>query len=219
MLISLAIFVPIRLAKIDAVAFGNQFLSYMCMLHEFDCSAPISTARCVRILAEPALDPQCMELIRELQDAGALWAINTGRSVDLLESGLADFAFLFRPDFILTTERDSFVPAEMATNGKRSAIGTSAARAIMPSLFSSAQSVLAEVIDFVNQKTKARLIYDSDRLEGLARKMKKKWNTLPNSSTKRAPGIQSSITSETVFTCVFAMPITTKARRSQSWRV
>src|SRR6266699_3595790 len=55
-------------------------------------------------VSEPVLDTQCMELIRELQRAGAIWAINTGRSVDLLESGLADFAFPIRPDFILTTE-------------------------------------------------------------------------------------------------------------------
>ena len=48
---------------------------------------------------------------RELQDAGAIWAINTGRSVDLLEKGLAEFALPIRPDFILTTERDVFRPA------------------------------------------------------------------------------------------------------------
>ena len=54
-------------------------------------------------VSEPVLDAQCMELIRELQKAGATWAINTGRSVDLLESGLADFALPIRPDFILTT--------------------------------------------------------------------------------------------------------------------
>jgi hydroxymethylpyrimidine pyrophosphatase-like HAD family hydrolase len=34
-------------------------------------------------------------------------------------------------------------------------------------LFSSANSVLAEVVDFVNRNTKARLIYDTERLEGL----------------------------------------------------
>ena len=60
---------------------------------------------------EPALNRQCMQLIRELQDAGAIWAINTGRSVDLLESGLANFDFQIRPDFILTTERDVFRPS------------------------------------------------------------------------------------------------------------
>ena len=61
-------------------------------------------------LGEPALDRRCMEMICELQDAGATWAINTGRSVDLLESGLANFEFQIRPDFILTTERDVFRP-------------------------------------------------------------------------------------------------------------
>jgi hypothetical protein len=34
-------------------------------------------------------------------------------------------------------------------------------------LFSSANSVLVEVVDFVNQRTKARLIYEDGRLEGL----------------------------------------------------
>ena len=63
-------------------------------------------------VSEPVLDAQCMELICELQNAGVVWAINTGRSVDLLESGLTDFAFPIRPDFILTTERDVFRPGQ-----------------------------------------------------------------------------------------------------------
>src|SRR6266704_3008689 len=63
-------------------------------------------------IGEPVLDARCMQLIRELQDAGAIWAINTGRSVGLLESGLADFSFPMRPDFILTTERDVFRPGQ-----------------------------------------------------------------------------------------------------------
>src|SRR6266513_1972600 len=88
---------------------------------------------------EPVLDMQCMELIRDLQDTGAIWAINTGRSVDLLESGLADFSFPIRPDFILTN--------------------------------------------------------------------------------KREPGTRSSTINETRFICAFAMPITTKARRSLNSRV
>src|SRR5436853_1610853 len=70
---------------------------------------------------EPVLDAQCMELIRELQQWGAIWAINTGRSVDLLESGLSDFSFPFRPDFILTSERDVFRPSQ--TGGAWEAYG------------------------------------------------------------------------------------------------
>src|SRR6266403_5663469 len=119
-------------------------------------------------VGEPVLNTQCMKLIRELQNAGTMWAINTGRSVGLLESGLADFSFPIRPDFILTTERDVFRPGQ---NGdKWEAFGDWNERCAQDhtELFSSAQPVLAEVIDFVTQETKARLIYDSERLEGLA---------------------------------------------------
>src|SRR6266480_3728744 len=116
---------------------------------------------------EPVLDAQCMEMIRELQDAGAIWAINTGRSVDLLESGLADFSFPIRPDFILTNERDVFRPGQ--DGNKWEAFGNWNERCAREhrELFSSASSVLAEVIDFVNQRTKARVLYNEEHPEGL----------------------------------------------------
>ncbi len=114
-----------------------------------------------------ALDRDCMELIREMQKGGAVWAINTGRSVDLLESGLSDFEFPMRPDFILTSERDVFRPG--FNGAKWEAFGDWNRRCAHEhaELFSESQSVLAEVIDFVNQKTKARLIYESDGPAGL----------------------------------------------------
>jgi HAD superfamily hydrolase (TIGR01484 family) len=118
--------------------------------------------------SEPALDRQCMELIRELRGAGAVWAINTGRSVDLLESGLSNFEFQLRPDFILTTERNVFRPAGNGDKWEPFGDWNDRCARDHSELFSSAQPVLAEVIDFVTQETKARLIYDSDRLEGLA---------------------------------------------------
>ena len=117
---------------------------------------------------EPALNRQCMELIRELQDAGAIWAINTGRSVDLLESGLTNFEIPIRPDFILTTERDVFRPGGNGDKWEPFGDWNDRCAHDHSELFVSAQPVLAEVIDFVTQETKARLIYDSDRLEGLA---------------------------------------------------
>src|SRR5437773_9598450 len=119
-------------------------------------------------LSEPVLDAQCMELIRELQKAGAIWAINSGRSVDLLESGLANFEIPIRPDFILTTERDVFRPGRNGDNWEPFGDWNDRCARDHAELFSSAQPVLAEVIDFVTHETKARLIYDSDRLEGLA---------------------------------------------------
>lgn len=118
-------------------------------------------------VSEPVLDRKCMELIRDLQDQGAVWAINTGRSVDLLESGLTDFEIPIRPDFILTSERDVFKPG---SNGdKWEPFGEWNARCARDhaELFSSSQSVLTEVVDFVTQKTKAQLLYHSEGLEGL----------------------------------------------------
>jgi len=116
---------------------------------------------------EPVLNSQCMELIRGLQEDGAIWAINTGRSVDLLESGLVDFSFPIRPDFILTNERHVFRPGQ--NGNKWEAFGDWNERCAQDhtELFCSAHPVLAEVIDFVTQETKARLIYDSERVEGL----------------------------------------------------
>jgi HAD superfamily hydrolase (TIGR01484 family) len=118
-------------------------------------------------VSEPVLDTQCMDLIRELQNAGAIWAINTGRSVDLLESGLADFAVPFRPDFILTTERDVFRPGQNGDKWEPFGDWNERCAYDHAELFSSANAVLAQVVGFVNRKTKARLIYEAERLEGL----------------------------------------------------
>jgi HAD superfamily hydrolase (TIGR01484 family) len=116
---------------------------------------------------DPVLDRGCMEHIEKLQENGVIWAINTGRSVDLLQSGLTDFEFPIHPDFILTSERDVFRPS--SNGGKWEPFGDWNERVAREhaELFQSAESVLAEVVDFVNQKTKARLLYHSAGLEGL----------------------------------------------------
>lgn len=116
---------------------------------------------------DPVLDPGCMELIRDLQKAGAQWAINTGRSVALLESGLLDFDFPVQPDFILTSERDVFRPSR--NGGRWEAFGDWNERCAREhvELFNSAESVLGTIVDFVSQQTKARVIYTGAAPEGL----------------------------------------------------
>ena len=129
-------------------------------------------------VSEPMLDRECMQLICKLQDQGVVWAINTGRSVDLLESGLTDFEFPMRPDFILTSERDVFRPG---SNGdKWEPFGDWNARCARDhaELFSSAQSILAEVVDFVTQQTKAQLLYHSEGLEGLRAENEEEMNRI-----------------------------------------
>lgn len=118
-------------------------------------------------VSEPILDAACMEMIRDLQSNGVIWAINTGRSVDLLESGLTDFAFPFRPDFLLTSERDVFRPGENGTKWEAFGDWNERCAREHAELFTSASSVLAEVINFVNQNTKARLIYEPEGPAGL----------------------------------------------------
>jgi HAD superfamily hydrolase (TIGR01484 family) len=117
---------------------------------------------------DPVLDPDCMQLIGELQNAGVLWAINTGRSVELLESGLLDFNFPVHPDFIVTSERDVF---RQSTNGtpRWEPFGDWNERCARAheQLFNSPESILAEIIHFVNQKTGARVIYLGEGPEGL----------------------------------------------------
>jgi HAD superfamily hydrolase (TIGR01484 family) len=117
--------------------------------------------------SDPVFDHRCMEFIRELQNDGAVWAINTGRSVDLLESGLTDFDFPFRPDYVLTSERDVYRPCR--NGGKWEAYGDWNAQVARDhaELFTSAASVLNAVISFVNQNTRARVVYDRHGPEGL----------------------------------------------------
>jgi HAD superfamily hydrolase (TIGR01484 family) len=128
---------------------------------------------------DPVLDPDCMQLIGELQRTGATWAINTGRSVELLESGLLDFEFPIHPDFILTSEREVFRRAQN-NGGKWEAFGDwndRCARAHLE-LFTSAQSVLSEILDFVNQKTGARVLYLGERAEGVVAQSEKEMDRI-----------------------------------------
>ena len=115
--------------------------------------------------SDPVFDRDCMELIRELQRGGAIWAINTGRSVALLEEGLEDFAFPLQPDFILTNERDVFRPS----GGGWEPFGDWNARCAQAhaELYVTASSVLAEVVNFVSRQTRARVIYEADEPAGL----------------------------------------------------
>jgi HAD superfamily hydrolase (TIGR01484 family) len=117
--------------------------------------------------SDPVFDSRCLAMIGELQKQGAVWAINTGRSVDLLESGLADFDFPVRPDYILTSERDVFRPC--SNGGKWEAFGDWNDRVAREhrELFTSAASVLDDVLQFVTQKTRARVIRDHRGVEGL----------------------------------------------------
>ena len=116
---------------------------------------------------DPILDPECMTLIQILQRDGATWAINTGRSRDLLESGLTDFEFPVRPDFILTSERDVFRPGQNGAKWEPFGDWNKRVARDHAKLYASASSVFADVLDFVQRKTRARVIHEAYGPEGL----------------------------------------------------
>ena len=128
--------------------------------------------------SDPVLDPGCIELIGQLQRDGALWTINTGRSVDLLESGLIDLSFPMRPDFILTSERDVFRPGQ---NGEKwEAYGDWNERCAREhaELFTSAKSVLAEVEKIVKPDTIIATNTSSISIDLLSEAVERKQNFL-----------------------------------------
>ena len=117
--------------------------------------------------SDPVLDPGCMLLLQDLQKAGTLWAINTGRSRDLLESGLVDFDFPVHPDFILTSERDVFRRA--SKSGRWEAFGDWNKQVAHDhrELYTSASTVFADVLEYVQRETRARVIEQTHGPEGL----------------------------------------------------
>lgn len=116
---------------------------------------------------DTVLDPSCMRMIQDLQDAGALWAINTGRSVQLLESGLLDFDFPVHPDYILTSERDVFRRSQNGGRWEPYGDWNSRVARDHTELFASTSQVLKSVVEFVHRKTNARMIYEGSAVEGL----------------------------------------------------
>lgn len=117
--------------------------------------------------SDPVLDPRCMKLIEELQKGGAIWAINTGRSMDLLESGLTDFDFPVRPDFILTSERDVFRPGQSGRSWEPFGDWNDKVARDHAELYASASALYAEVLDYVQRNTRARVLHDRHGPEGL----------------------------------------------------
>lgn len=112
-------------------------------------------------------DARCMELIGEMQRDGAVWAINTGRSMELLESGLTDFDFPVRPDFILTSERDVFRPGQNGRAWEPFGDWNERVARDQAELYSSARTIYADVLDFVQRNTRARILYLPHGPEGV----------------------------------------------------
>jgi hypothetical protein len=56
----------------------------------------------------PPVPLDLQALIRELQDEGAKWVINTGRDLSSVMEGIARARLSVRPDFLVTVEREIY---------------------------------------------------------------------------------------------------------------
>jgi hydroxymethylpyrimidine pyrophosphatase-like HAD family hydrolase len=58
--------------------------------------------------ADPCVSPMLYDALDTLRENGVLWAVNTGRVLWHIESGIREYAFPHPPDFVLTSEREVF---------------------------------------------------------------------------------------------------------------
>lgn len=133
--------------------------------------------------AQPPVAPELIELFRDLQRHGVLWAVNTGRDLGHITHGLSEFAFPIKPDFVLTSERDVFRrtstraaggsendEVENSGNGSEwEPYGDWNERCAMAhdELFEKARPLLEKVLTFIERETRAQAIHEDARPIGL----------------------------------------------------
>jgi HAD superfamily hydrolase (TIGR01484 family) len=110
-----------------------------------------------------AVSQQLIECLQVLRKAGALLAINTGRSLPLVDQGFE--LFPVRPDFALTTEREMFrwTPAGWQAFSR----WNEHCQRDHERLFTDAAQIMADIEEHVSQERKVRVHRESGRLVGL----------------------------------------------------
>ncbi len=103
--------------------------------------------------------PLLVEIFHALRARGVRWAINTGRSLSSLEEGLESFALPIHPDFVITTEREIFQPAARGRGWEDFGPWNARCARLHDELFAAAAPLLAPVVAFVKNETRAELQY------------------------------------------------------------
>src|SRR5438132_6690283 len=119
----------------------------------------------VRDWAPPPYPEKLVQSLNQLRRAGVLIAVNTGRTIRLVEEALEYTGFPVRPDFALTTEREVF-----RWNGSTwDDFGewNSRCREEHDTLYTNTASLLVQIERYVESMTVARLHYEEGRLSGI----------------------------------------------------
>lgn len=116
---------------------------------------------------KPPVTPELFRLLGELRDGGVFWAVNTGRVVRHIAEGLKEFGFPFQPDFVLTSERHVYRPADNGIDWEDFGVWNVRCEEAHRILYSQASEVFDSISGFVEKKTKAQMIYENDLPIGL----------------------------------------------------
>jgi len=118
----------------------------------------------VRNWAPPPFPEELVEMLNQLRRDGVLLAINTGRTIRLVEEALGITGFPIRPDFALTSEREVF--RWNGTSWEDFGGWNSRCREEHDALFANCGTLL-EQIERHLAPTTARLYYDENRFSGV----------------------------------------------------
>ncbi len=119
----------------------------------------------VRNWALPAYPKKLVDILNQLRRNGVLMAINTGRTIRLVEQALDVTGFPVRPDFALTSEREVF-----RWNGSTwEDFGgwNSRCREEHDALFLNCGVLLEQIERHLESATNAQLHYEEDRFSGI----------------------------------------------------
>jgi len=115
----------------------------------------------------PPVVPELFEWFAGLRKRGVLWAVNTGRALEHIVEGLEEFGFPFSPDYVLTTERHVFRPADNGLGWDDFGDWNLRCEQAHQELFATARPLLEEIAAYVENKTQGRMIYEDSFPAGL----------------------------------------------------
>lgn len=120
----------------------------------------------VNHFANPPVALEFLQLLGDLRASGVVWAVNTGRAVHHIVEGLDEFGFPFRPDFILTSERDVFRPGE-GDSWEPYGNWNERCAEVHRELLVQSGSLIDQIRSYLEDQTEAKLIFEEDAPVGI----------------------------------------------------
>lgn len=130
----------------------------------------ISTDYDGTLVAESQTPPFSRELVYaldQLRDNGVLWAINTGRRLPHLLSGMEKVGLPIRPDYVLTNEREVFRRTNDASGWEDFGRWNHQCALDHDELYGQAKPLLVEIERHIEAEGLGRTVYIDAMLEGI----------------------------------------------------